>query len=200
MKEDGCTNVAMANDKEVYGAGLSRNIEGSLKEQGVKLAFNEGIDPKASNFRSLAARAKSAAPTASCSPASPPTARSRSTRTSPRRCRTRSCTARTASPSPASPTRRRAASRPPSEAREGTVATLNPESYPPEGQEFFKQFERSTARRTPTRTRSTATRPRLVLDAIERAGSTRQGGRPEGALRHEGSPERARHVLDRRER
>jgi branched-chain amino acid transport system substrate-binding protein len=60
MKEDGCTNVAMANDKEVYGAGLARNIETSLKEQSVKLAFNEGIDPKASNFRSLAARAKSA--------------------------------------------------------------------------------------------------------------------------------------------
>src|SRR5688500_6618651 len=58
MKEDGCTNVAVANDKEVYGAGLSRNIEGSLEEQGVKLAFNEGIDPKESNFRSLASRAK----------------------------------------------------------------------------------------------------------------------------------------------
>jgi branched-chain amino acid transport system substrate-binding protein len=58
MKEDGCQNAAMANDKEVYGAGLSRNIENSLKEQGVDLTFNEGIDPKASNFRSLAGRAK----------------------------------------------------------------------------------------------------------------------------------------------
>ena len=57
MKEDGCTNVAMANDKEVYGAGLGRNVEASLKEQSIKLAFNEGIDPKASNFRSLAGRA-----------------------------------------------------------------------------------------------------------------------------------------------
>src|SRR3954469_23693760 len=27
MKEDGCTKVQMANDKEVYGAGLAKNIE-----------------------------------------------------------------------------------------------------------------------------------------------------------------------------
>ncbi|HVL88794.1 MAG TPA: ABC transporter substrate-binding protein, partial [Actinomycetota bacterium] len=33
MKEDGCTKVAMANDKEVYGAGLARNIAMSAKEQ-----------------------------------------------------------------------------------------------------------------------------------------------------------------------
>jgi branched-chain amino acid transport system substrate-binding protein len=26
MKEDGCTNVQLANDKEVYGAGLAKNI------------------------------------------------------------------------------------------------------------------------------------------------------------------------------
>ena len=35
MKEDGCTKVQVLNDKEVYGAGLSRNIENSAKEQGL---------------------------------------------------------------------------------------------------------------------------------------------------------------------
>ena len=30
MKKDGCTKVAMANDKEVYGAGLASNIEIAL--------------------------------------------------------------------------------------------------------------------------------------------------------------------------
>ena len=54
MKEDGCTTVAIANDKEVYGAGLARNIEASAKSQGLKLAGNEGIDTKAPNYRSLA--------------------------------------------------------------------------------------------------------------------------------------------------
>jgi branched-chain amino acid transport system substrate-binding protein len=59
MKEDGCTNTYILNDKEVYGAGLSRNIESSAKEQGVEVLANEGIDPKAPNFRSQAANMKS---------------------------------------------------------------------------------------------------------------------------------------------
>lgn len=59
MKQDGCQKVAMANDKEVYGAGLSRNIEISAKDQTLNIIFNQGIDPKAPNYRSLASRAKS---------------------------------------------------------------------------------------------------------------------------------------------
>jgi branched-chain amino acid transport system substrate-binding protein len=54
MKDDGCTKLAILNDKEVYGAGLSRNIEGSAKEQGIEVTGNDGIDPKAPNFRSQA--------------------------------------------------------------------------------------------------------------------------------------------------
>ena len=60
MKEDGCANVYILNDKEVYGAGLSRNIENSAKEQDLEVLANEGIDPKAPNFRSQAAAMKSA--------------------------------------------------------------------------------------------------------------------------------------------
>ena len=59
MKEDGCGNLYILNDKEVYGAGLSRNIENSAKEQGLEVLANEGIDPKAPNFRSQAATMKS---------------------------------------------------------------------------------------------------------------------------------------------
>lgn len=58
MKEDGCTATYILNDKEVYGAGLARNIEGAAKEQGLEIAGNEGIDPKAPNFRSQAAAIK----------------------------------------------------------------------------------------------------------------------------------------------
>lgn len=58
MKKDGCTNAYILNDKEVYGAGLSRNIENSAKAQGLKIAANEGIDPKAANFRSQASTIK----------------------------------------------------------------------------------------------------------------------------------------------
>ncbi len=59
MQEDGCTKLAILNDKEVYGAGLARNIEGSAKEQGIEVTTNEGIDPKAPNFRSQASAIKS---------------------------------------------------------------------------------------------------------------------------------------------
>ena len=59
MAEDGCTNAAILNDKEVYGAGLAKNIEASLKDQKVDVATNEGIDPRAPNFRSQAAGLKS---------------------------------------------------------------------------------------------------------------------------------------------
>ena len=33
MKEDGCANLQLVNDKEVYGAGLAANIELSAKAQ-----------------------------------------------------------------------------------------------------------------------------------------------------------------------
>ena len=52
MKSDGCTKVAMTNDKEVYGAGLARVIELSAKEQGLTLTGNDAIDKNASNYRS----------------------------------------------------------------------------------------------------------------------------------------------------
>src|ERR687897_1759804 len=54
MKKDGCTTAYILNDKEVYGAGLARNVESAAKTQGLEIAGNEGIDPKAPNFRSQA--------------------------------------------------------------------------------------------------------------------------------------------------
>jgi branched-chain amino acid transport system substrate-binding protein len=58
MDEDGCRNAGILNDKEVYGAGLARNIESSAEALGLKVATNEGIDPKAPNFRAQAASLK----------------------------------------------------------------------------------------------------------------------------------------------
>ena len=59
MKKDGCTKAAVLNDKEVYGAGLARNIVAAAEEQGLEITGNDGIDPKAPNFRSVAAGIKS---------------------------------------------------------------------------------------------------------------------------------------------
>jgi branched-chain amino acid transport system substrate-binding protein len=60
MKQDGCTKVQLLNDKEVYGAGLASNIEASAKAQGLTISSNEAIDKNAPNYRSLAQNAKAA--------------------------------------------------------------------------------------------------------------------------------------------
>jgi branched-chain amino acid transport system substrate-binding protein len=58
MKQDGCTKVAIANDKETYGAGLARLLELQSKKVGVNVISNEGIDKSASNYRSYASGIK----------------------------------------------------------------------------------------------------------------------------------------------
>jgi branched-chain amino acid transport system substrate-binding protein len=60
MKADGCKQLYILNDKEVYGLGVANNIENSSKEQGIKVLANEGIDPKAANYRSVASKIKDA--------------------------------------------------------------------------------------------------------------------------------------------
>ena len=54
MKADGCTKVAVANDKEVYGQGLATNMELAKGQFGINIVSNTGIDPTAPNFRALA--------------------------------------------------------------------------------------------------------------------------------------------------
>src|SRR6201995_4876984 len=54
MKQDGCTKVQLTNDKEVYGAGLGKNVELAAKSAGLPIISNEAIDKNAANFRSLA--------------------------------------------------------------------------------------------------------------------------------------------------
>ena len=54
MKNAGCTKVAVANDKEAYGAGLATDLELEKGFYGVTITSNTGIDPTAPNFRSYA--------------------------------------------------------------------------------------------------------------------------------------------------
>jgi branched-chain amino acid transport system substrate-binding protein len=58
MKAAGCTKVAVANDKEAYGAGLATLLELEKGFYGVTIVSNTGIDPTAPNFRSYAATIK----------------------------------------------------------------------------------------------------------------------------------------------
>jgi branched-chain amino acid transport system substrate-binding protein len=59
MKQDGCKKIALANDKETYGQGLSRLVALQAKDTGQELTKDVGIDKTSSNFRSVAAQFKS---------------------------------------------------------------------------------------------------------------------------------------------
>jgi branched-chain amino acid transport system substrate-binding protein len=58
MKQDGCKKPYILNDKEVYGQGLATNSSNSLKQQGIPALGNDGWDPKAPNYRSVASKIK----------------------------------------------------------------------------------------------------------------------------------------------
>jgi branched-chain amino acid transport system substrate-binding protein len=58
QKDEGCTNVYILNDKEVYGKGVASNTAKALEDQGIKVAANEGIDTKSANFRTVAQKIK----------------------------------------------------------------------------------------------------------------------------------------------
>jgi branched-chain amino acid transport system substrate-binding protein len=56
MKDDGCKKVYIVNDKEVYGQGLATVVQTQAPKQGMEVVGNDGYDPKASNYRSLASK------------------------------------------------------------------------------------------------------------------------------------------------
>jgi branched-chain amino acid transport system substrate-binding protein len=57
-KEKGCASAYILNDKEVYGAGLAKNVELAAKKVGLEIKGDEGIDKNAANYRSLATKIK----------------------------------------------------------------------------------------------------------------------------------------------
>jgi len=59
MKADGCKSVHVWNSKSTYSAGLAKNIVTAAPKQGIKVEGNDGYDPKAANYRSLAANVHS---------------------------------------------------------------------------------------------------------------------------------------------
>jgi branched-chain amino acid transport system substrate-binding protein len=58
MKQAGCTKVAVANDKEAYGAGLATLLGLEKGFYGINIVSNTGVDPTAPNFRSYASTVK----------------------------------------------------------------------------------------------------------------------------------------------
>jgi branched-chain amino acid transport system substrate-binding protein len=173
MSEDGCQNAYILNDKEVYGAGLSRNIESSAEEVGLEVLANDGIDPKAPNFRSQAASMKSEG--ADCFVFSGITANGAvqlykdvAAALPDAKLYGPDGVAESGFSDPAEggiPAD--VASR-----VKVTVATLSPDEYPPEGQKFFEDFEAEYGETNPDPYAIYGYEAmRLVLDTCEKLGA-----------------------------
>jgi branched-chain amino acid transport system substrate-binding protein len=143
MREDGCTKPYILNDKEVYGAGLARNVISAAEEVGLEIAGNEGIDPKAPNFRAQASKLQSEG--VDCFLFSGITANGSvqlfkdvNAALPDAKLYGPDGVAESGFADPAE------GGIPASVAKQTklTVAALAPDEYPPEGKEFFKAFER----------------------------------------------------------
>jgi branched-chain amino acid transport system substrate-binding protein len=56
MKGDGCKKPYILNDKEVYGQGLGVDTALALKSNAIPALGNDGWDPKAANYRTVASK------------------------------------------------------------------------------------------------------------------------------------------------
>jgi branched-chain amino acid transport system substrate-binding protein len=176
MKEDGCTKVFMTNDKEVYGAGLAKNIQSASEAQGLEIVANDAIDKNAPNYRSLAGKAKGAG--ADCFVYSGITANNAvqlykdfSAALPDAKLYGPDGVAESGFADP----------------KEGgipadvaaktkvTVATLSPDEYPPEGQEFFTEFSKKYGEDNPDPYAIYGYEAaRLALDAISRSDGSKE--------------------------
>jgi len=171
MKEDGCTSVFMTNDKEVYGSGLATNIETSAEEQGLNIVANESIDKNAPNYRSLAESA--AGQNADCFIFSGITANNAVQLYKDFKAALPD--AQLYGPDGVAEAGffdPKEGGIPPDVAQRVklTVATLAPDDYPPEGQEFFDAFREKYDEPNPNPYAIYGYEAmRLALDAIERS-------------------------------
>jgi branched-chain amino acid transport system substrate-binding protein len=173
MKEDGCTKVYMTNDKEVYGAGLAKNIQSAADTQGLDIVANDAIDKNAPNYRSLADKASGSG--ADCFVFSGITANNAVQLYKDFAAALPD--AKLYGPDGVAETGF-------SDPKEGgipanvasrvkvTVATLSPDEYPQEGQEFFDSFREKYDEPNPNPYAIYGYEAmRLALDAIDRSGT-----------------------------
>jgi branched-chain amino acid transport system substrate-binding protein len=59
QKDQGCKKLYILNDKEVYGKGVADLVAADAKAAGITVLGNDGIDPKAANYRAIAGKMKS---------------------------------------------------------------------------------------------------------------------------------------------
>jgi branched-chain amino acid transport system substrate-binding protein len=175
MKDRGCTAAWISNDKEVYGAGLAKNIHTAADSIGLKIAGDEGFDSKAANYRSLGQKINSAG--ADCFAYAGNTANNAVQLFKDVAAANPDTKALLGSDAVAEPafTDPDEGGLPEDVSKRVTVLAvgLAPEDYPPEGQEFFTEYEKKFGDKEPGQYAIYGYEAMsLVIDAIKRAGDS----------------------------
>ena len=64
MKEQGVKSVYILNDKEAYGLGVAKNVQGAAEAAGIKTVGFAAYEPKSANFEALFTKIKGTNPDA----------------------------------------------------------------------------------------------------------------------------------------
>ena len=168
MKADGCKSFHNFNSKTTYSAGLGRNLVISAKQQGLKISGDDGYDPAAPNYRSLVSKLKDDCISLTGESENNGAQLLKDAGTALPQAKLYGADAvtndETADPKTGIPAN--LASR-----YKGTIATLDPASFPPEGKKFFEDFQTKYKVEQPNTYAIYGYEAMdLVLDSIEAAG------------------------------
>jgi branched-chain amino acid transport system substrate-binding protein len=168
MKEDGCKSFHIFNSKTTYSAGLGRNLELQAKDAGLTVEGNDGIDIKAPNYRSLVAGVKADCVASTVEIENNGVQILKDAGTALPNAKLYGSDGivlnDTADPKKGLPAN--IASR-----FKGTIATLDPDSFPPEGKKFFSDYVKKYGGGTPDPYAIYGYETmKLILDSIEAAG------------------------------
>ncbi|MGH2918070.1 MAG: branched-chain amino acid ABC transporter substrate-binding protein [Solirubrobacteraceae bacterium] len=168
MKEDGCKTFYNYNSKTTYSAGLGRNLVIEAKKQGVQNLGDKGVDIKAPNYRSLLSGVKADCISTSMEIENNGIQLLKDAATALPNARLYGADAivlnDTANPKKGLPAN--IAPR-----FKGTIATLDPKSFPPEGKKFFADYEKTYGGGTPDPYAIYGYEAMdLILDSIEAVG------------------------------
>lgn len=137
MKEKGCKTFYNFNSKTTYSAGLGRNLGLEAKKQGITMVADKGVDIKAPNYRSVVSGIKADCVSTSMEIENNGIQLLKDAATALPKAQLFGADAivlnDTANPKKGLPAN--IAPR-----FHGTIATLDPKSFPPDGKKFFKDF------------------------------------------------------------
>jgi branched-chain amino acid transport system substrate-binding protein len=184
LPQDGCTGAYLLNDEEVYGKGMAQSIVAAAKSANLKILGNGGVDPHSPNYRSLAAKLKSAGVRcvvwAGCTAGNAVQVfKDLSAALPAGKLYASDCTTDSQFFDP------KQGGIPARVGRQVTVfsPTLPPDQYPPEGRKFFADYQKQFGDSSPDPYAIyTFADMQLLLDAIAKAGT--KGGDRKAVLKN----------------